>query len=112
MIHFSYAHVSFIFLRYLRSVSILTFMNKIDILKQKIESGCDFASAIEKVRVQAGMLSTDSQSYSEFERGIYSDIYDILNSNPYPKFLPTGKLKYSTTIISSIIPTKIPESKA
>lgn len=69
-------------------------MNKIDILKQKIEGGSDFSAAIEKVKEQAAALSkANSELQSEFERGIYREIYDIMAANPYDSFLPSGECK-------------------
>ena len=76
--------------RYLRSVSILTFMNKIDKLREKVEKGDDFSAAIDRVRKQAAELSQSADVKSDFERGLYSHIHQILVENPYSTFIPTG----------------------
>lgn len=67
-------------------------MNKIDILKEKIEKGGDFAAAIDRLKEQAASLLQDPSLASNFERGIYAQIYNIVSTNPYSTFTPTGKL--------------------
>lgn len=80
-------------------MSILTFMNKIDILKQKIERGANFSAALERVKEQAQTLSSESNACSDFERGIYREIFDILSTNPYNTYVPSGKcLHFGSTL--------------
>lgn len=66
-------------------------MNKIDILREKIEKGGDFAAAIDTIRKQSGELATSANVKSDFERGLYSHIHSILTQNPYSIFNPTGE---------------------
>lgn len=65
-------------------------MNKIDILREKIEKGGDFAAAVSRVRDQADELARCPSVKSDFERGLYSQIHHILTVNPYSTFTPTG----------------------
>ena len=66
-------------------------MNKIDIFKDKIENGSNFAKSINQMMEQANALSQDPTISSDFERGIYHQIYNILSLNPYSTYTPTGK---------------------
>ncbi|XP_067930081.1 guanine nucleotide-binding protein G(o) subunit alpha-like [Watersipora subatra] len=75
--------------RFLRSVSILTFMNKIDIFREKIEQGSNFGASLDKMMEQALSLSKDPTISSDFERGIYQKIYTILSENPFTTYNPT-----------------------
>jgi len=65
-------------------------MNKIDILKDKIEKGADFGAAMDNIREQALEFSKDEAKYGKYERGIYTQIYNTLASQPYSKYEPTG----------------------
>lgn len=80
--------------RYLRSVSILTFMNKIDLLKEKIESGGNFAASLDSMMEQAESLSRDPSLSSDFERGIYQQIHTILSTHSFSTYTPTGKYNF------------------
>ncbi|XP_067933714.1 G protein alpha o subunit-like [Watersipora subatra] len=71
--------------RYLRSVSVLTFLNKIDILKEKIRRGADFGAAMDKIREEA-YLNATKPSHTAHDRKIYRSLYDILAENPYQNF--------------------------
>lgn len=76
--------------RYLRSVSILTFMNKIDILKEKIERGANFAAALEKMKQEASNHCSAESMHSDYDRQIYRKLLEILEDNPYQSFKVTG----------------------
>ena len=65
-------------------------MNKIDILKEKIERGADFGAAMDAIREEAYLNSTKS-THSDHDRKIYRSLYDILAENPYDLFCTTGK---------------------
>lgn len=69
-------------------------MNKIDILKEKIENGGDFLASIDRMRIQAGELAQDPTLSSDFERGIYLQIHNILATNSFSTYTPTGKYLY------------------
>ena len=77
--------------RYLQSVSVLTFMNKIDRLKEKIESGADFGEAMERMKSEA-LANSGNPLHSDKDRLIYKKLHDILALNPYKSFKVTGKL--------------------
>ena len=81
-------------LRYLRSVSILTFMNKIDILKEKIERGANFAEALEKIKAEALFNASSQSGHSDHDRQIYRRLHEILCENPYETFPVTGRRKF------------------
>lgn len=65
-------------------------MNKIDILKEKIERGADFGAAMDKIREEALSNSTNL-NHSAHDRKIYRHLYEVLTENPYDQFNTTGK---------------------
>lgn len=79
-------------------MSILTFMNKIDILKEKIERGADFAAALEKIKEEALYHASAQSTHSDYDRQIYRRLFEILEDNPYQSFKVTGV--YSTPLKS------------
>lgn len=85
--------MSILIFRYLRSVSILTFMNKIDILKEKIERGANFAEALEKIKAEALFNASNQSTHSDHDRQIYRKLYEILCEHPYEEFSVTGTYK-------------------
>lgn len=74
-------------------------MNKIDLLKEKIENGGDFLASMEAMREQAQSLAFDPTIPSDFERGIYQQIYNILTTHQYSTYVPTGKLNIHLYIV-------------
>lgn len=97
------------FSRFLRNVSVLNFMNKIDVLKKKIENGADFGAAIKKIRqealenAEAFSTSPSGTPFSHHDRPIYKTIADILTENPFDEtFKVTGKLVSITSTINSM----------
>lgn len=91
--------IKYIIYRYLRSVSVLTFLNKIDILKEKIRRGADFGAAMDKIREEA-YLNATKPSHTAHDRKIYRSLYDILAENPYQNFHINGKKNCLLTIWS------------
>lgn len=65
-------------------------MNKIDILKEKIERGADFGAALEKIKMEAFMNANNPGEYSDYDRLIYGRLYEIFEAHPYETFTITG----------------------
>lgn len=65
-------------------------MNKIDRLKEKIESGADFGEAMERMKIEA-QVNSCNPLHGDKDRLIYRKLYEILAQTPYKSFRVTGK---------------------
>lgn len=65
-------------------------MNKIDILKEKIERGADFSAALERMKEEALFHASAQSMHSDYDRHIYRKLHEILTDNPYKSFKVTG----------------------
>lgn len=65
-------------------------MNKIDILKEKLERGADFGAAMDKIKTEA-LRNSGNPAHGDKDRLIYRRLYEILAANPFSSFKVTGK---------------------